>query len=154
IRFVQVRTYGTHEEAERAARRVRALHSRLSGLNMDTGEVFPVDDPENLLWVHMGEVDSYLDIALRAGVPLTPDDADAFVAEQCGSGELMGLAPADIPGSVPEMRASYAEMRPKLYACREAKEGLWRLYNPAVPRQWLPLKLAAPGVATLVVATL
>jgi uncharacterized protein (DUF2236 family) len=154
IEFVRVRTYGTHEEVERVGRRVRKLHSRLSGLNLDTGEVFAVDEPENLLWVHMGEVDSYLDVALRAGVPLSPADADRFVDEQRRAGAVVGLNPADIPASVAEMRDYYAAMRPKIYACREAKEGLWRLFNPTVPRQWLPLKLAAPGIATLVVATL
>jgi uncharacterized protein (DUF2236 family) len=154
IEFVRVRTYGTVAEVERVGRRVRNLHSRLSGLNMDTGEVFPVDAPENLLWVHMGEVDSYLDVALRAGIPLTRADADAFVDEQRRAGAVVGLDPADIPASVAEMKDYYAEMRQKIYACREAKEGLRRLFNPAVPRQWLPLKLAAPGLATLVVATL
>ncbi|HEY0540191.1 MAG TPA: oxygenase MpaB family protein [Actinoallomurus sp.] len=154
IEFVRVRTYGTHDEVERVGRRVRNLHSRLNGLNLDTGEVFPVDAPENLLWVHMGEVDSYLDVALRAGVPLTVADADAFVDEQRRAGAVVGLDPARIPASVAEMRAYYAEMRPQIYACRDAKEGLRRLFNPTVPRQWLPLKLAAPGVATLVVATL
>jgi len=154
IEFVRVRTYGTHEEVERVGRRVRKLHSRLSGLNLDTGEVFAVDAPENLLWVHMGEVDSYLDVALRAGVPLTRADADAFVDEQRRAGAVVGLDPADIPASVAEMRDYYAGMRGQIYACREAKEGLLRLFNPSVPRQWLPLKLAAPGIATLVVATL
>jgi uncharacterized protein (DUF2236 family) len=154
IEFVRVRTYGTHEEVERVGRRVRNLHSRLSGLNLDTGEVFPVDDPENLLWVHMGEVDSYLDVALRAGVPLSRADADRFVDEQRRAGEVVGLDPADIPASVAEMRDYYAEMRTKIYACREAREGLRRLFNPTVPGRFLPLKLAAPGIATLVVATL
>jgi uncharacterized protein (DUF2236 family) len=154
VEFVRIRTYGTHEEVERVGRRVRNLHSRLTGLNLDTGEVFAVDEPENLLWVHMGEVDSYLDVALRAGVPLTRADADTFVDEQRRAGAVVGLDPADIPASVAEMRDYYAEMRQKIYACREAKEGLRRLFNPAVPRQWLPLKLAAPGIATLVVATL
>jgi uncharacterized protein (DUF2236 family) len=154
IEFVRVRTYGTLDEVERVGRRVRKLHSKLTGLNMDTGATFPVDAPENLLWVHMGEVDSYLDVARRAGVPLTPGDADDFVDEQRRAGEVVGLDPADIPASVAEMKAYYAEMRTRIYACSEAKEGLRRLFNPAVPRQLLPLKLAAPGIATLVIATL
>jgi uncharacterized protein (DUF2236 family) len=154
IEFVRVRTYGTHEEVERVGRRVRNLHSRLTGLNLDTGEVFPVDAPENLLWVHMGEVDSYLDVALRAGITLSHADADAFVDEQRRAGAVVGLDPADIPASVAEMRDYYADMRRRIYACQDAKDGLRRLFNPAVPRQWLPLKLAAPGIATLVVATL
>ncbi|MFL6053227.1 MAG: oxygenase MpaB family protein [Actinoallomurus sp.] len=154
IEFVRVRTYGTLGEVERVGRRVRSLHSRLTGFHPYTGEIFRIDEPENLLWVHMGEVDSYLDTALRSGVPLTPEEADAFVDEQRRSGAVVGLDPADIPASVAEMKAYYAEMRPKLYACREAKQGLRRLYHPAVPRRMLPLKLAAPSIATLVVATL
>ena len=154
VEFVRVRTYGTRDEVDRVGRRVRNLHSRLTGLNMDTGEIFPVDAPENLLWVHMGEVDSYLDVALRAGIPLSRADADAFVDEQRRAGAVVGLDPAGIPASVAEMRDYYADMRTRIYACQEAKEGLRRLFNPAVPRQWLPLKLAAPGIATLVVATL
>jgi uncharacterized protein (DUF2236 family) len=154
VEFVRVRTYGTLPEVERVGRRVRNLHARLTGFNLDTGEVFAVDDPENLLWVHMGEVDSYLNVALRAGIPLTPADADAFVDEQRRAGAVVGLDPADIPASVAEMRAYYARMRPRIYACREAKEGMRRLFNPSVPRQLLPLKLAAPGIATLVIATL
>ncbi|GAB3983025.1 oxygenase MpaB family protein [Actinoallomurus acanthiterrae] len=154
IEFVRVRTYGTLEEVEHAGRRVRRLHSKLTGYHPVTGEIFRIDEPENLLWVHMGEVDSYLDIALRAGVPLTPEEADAFVDEQRRSGAVVGLDPAGIPASVAEMRAYYEEMRPRIFACKEAKQGLRRLYNPTVPRRMLPLKLAAPSIATLVVATL
>jgi uncharacterized protein (DUF2236 family) len=154
IEFVRVRTYGTLDEVERVGRRVRHIHARLTGFHPETGEIFRIDEPENLLWVHMGEVDSYLDVALRSGVPLTPEEADAFVDEQRRSGAVVGLDPADIPASVAEMKAYYAEMRPKLYACREAKQGLRRLYHPTVPRRMLPLKLAAPSIATLVVATL
>lgn len=154
IEFVRVRTYGTHEEVERIGRRVRRLHAKLTAVDPYTGDVFRIDDPENLLWVHMGEVDSYLDVALRAGVPLSREDADAFVDEQRRSGAVVGLDPAGIPASVAEMRAYYEEMRPRLHACKEARDGFRRLFNPAMPRRFLPLKLAAPSIASLVVATL
>jgi uncharacterized protein (DUF2236 family) len=154
IEFVRVRTYGTTADIERAGRRVRKLHSKLTGLDLRTGETFPIDAPENLLWVHMGEVDSYLDVARRAGVPLTREDADRFVDEQRRSAEVVGLDPAEVPASVAEMKAYYDEMRTRIWACKEAREGLRRLFNPAVPRAMLPLKLAAPGIATLTVATL
>jgi uncharacterized protein (DUF2236 family) len=154
IEFVRVRTYGTTAEVERAGHRVRKLHSMLSGLNLRTGETFPVDAEENLLWVHLGEVDSYLDVARRAGVPLTGEEADRFVDEQRRSAAVVGLDPGCVPSSVAEMRAYYEQMRPEIWACREAREGLRRLFNPAVPRPLLPLKLAAPGIAGLAVATL
>ncbi|WP_338071222.1 oxygenase MpaB family protein [Actinomadura bangladeshensis] len=154
VEFVRVRTYGTEEEVERVGRRVRRLHAKLTGLDMRTGETFPIDDPENLLWVHMGEVDSYLDVARRAGVPLSDEDADTFVDEQRRAAEVVGLDPADVPATVAEMREYYEEMRRRIYACREAREGLRRMFSPAVPRNLLPLKLAAPAVGTLTVATL
>ncbi|MCP9954737.1 oxygenase MpaB family protein [Actinomadura madurae] len=154
VEFVRVRTYGTHEEVERVGRRVRRLHSKLTGLDMRTGETFPVDDPENLLWVHMGEVDSYLDVARRAGVPLTARDADTFVDEQRRAAAVVGLDPADVPATVGEMRDYYAQMRRRIYACREARVGLRRMFSPALPRPLLPLKLAAPGLGVLVVSTL
>jgi uncharacterized protein (DUF2236 family) len=153
VEFVRVRTYGTMPEVERAGRRVRKLHSRLTARDPETGETFGIDEPENLLWVHMGEVDSYLDIALRAGL-LSDAEADAFVDEQRRAGAVVGLDPAEIPASVAEMRAYYERMRPTIFACKEAREGLRRMFNPALPRQFLPLKLAAPSVATLVIATL
>ncbi|MEW2352923.1 oxygenase MpaB family protein [Spirillospora sp. NPDC029432] len=154
VEFVRVRTWGTEAEVERVGRRVRKLHSKLTGLDLRTGETFPVDDPENLLWVHMGEVDSYLDIARRAGVPLSRADADRFVDEQRRAAAVVGLDPADVPASVGEMRAYYADMRGRVWACREAREGLLRMFNPNVPRNLLPLKLAAPGLGMLVVSTL
>jgi uncharacterized protein (DUF2236 family) len=154
VEFVRVRTYGTHEEVERVGRRVRKLHAKLTGLDMRTGETFRVDDVENLLWVHLGEVDSYLDVARRAGVRLSDEDADRFVDEQRRAAEVVGLDPADVPGSVAEMKAYYEEMRPKIWACKEARVGLRRMFNPNVPRQMLPLKLAAPAIGLLVVSTL
>ncbi|MFI0444849.1 oxygenase MpaB family protein [Actinomadura sp. 6N118] len=154
VEFVRVRTYGTHEEVDRVGRRIRKLHSKLTGLDMRTGETFRIDEAENLLWVHMGEVDSYLDVARRAGVPLSDADADRFVDEQRRAAEVVGLDPADVPATVAEMRDYYEGMRPHLWACKEARVGLRRMFNPNVPRQMLPLKLAAPGIGMLVVATL
>ncbi|GAA2425241.1 oxygenase MpaB family protein [Actinomadura vinacea] len=154
VEFVRVRTWGSLDEVERVGRRVRKLHSKLTGLDLRTGETFRIDEPENLLWVHMGEVDSYLDVARRAGVPLSDADADRFVDEQRRAAAVVGLDPADVPASVAEMKAYYKEMRNHVWACREAREGLLRMFNPNVPRQLLPLKLAAPGIGVLVVSTL
>ncbi|MBE1535075.1 oxygenase MpaB family protein [Actinomadura algeriensis] len=154
VEFVRVRTYGTTDEVERVGRRVRRMHSKLTGVDMRTGETFPVDDPENLLWVHMGEVDSYLGVARRAGVPLSARDADRFVDEQRRAAAVVGLDPADVPASVAEMADYYAGMRGRIWACDEARLGLRRMFSPAVPRNLLPLKLAAPAVGSLTVSTL
>ncbi|MFC4906737.1 oxygenase MpaB family protein [Actinomadura gamaensis] len=154
VEFVRVRTWGSRDEVERVGRRIRKLHSKLSGVDMRTGEPFRVDEPENLLWVHMGEVDSYLDIARRSGVPLSRADADRFVDEQRRAAAVVGLDPAGVPSSVAEMRDYYADMRHRVWACDEAKEGFRRMFNPALPSRLVPLKLAAPAVGVLVVSTL
>ncbi|MBW8480752.1 DUF2236 domain-containing protein [Actinomadura sp. PM05-2] len=154
VEFVRVRTYGTRDEVERVGRRVRKLHAKMSGVDLRTGETFPLDEPENLLWVHMGEVDSYLDVARRSGVPLSRADADAFVDEQRRAAEVVGLDPANVPASVQDMRDYYRDMRRHVWACDEARLGLRRMFNPAVPAKLVPLKLAAPAVGALVVSTL
>lgn len=154
IDFVRIRTWRPVDEVDRVGRRVRKLHSKMQGVDKRTGEVFPVDDPENLLWVHMGEVDSYLNIARRAGVPLSREDCDRFVDEQRRAAEVVGLNADDVPASVAEMDDYYKAMRPQLFACREAQVGLRRVFNPSVPMPFTPLKVAAPGLAVFVVSTL
>ncbi|MGH3239225.1 MAG: oxygenase MpaB family protein, partial [Spirillospora sp.] len=74
--------------------------------------------------------------------------------EQRRAAAVVGLDPAGVPATVAEMKDYYADMRRRIWACREARDGLRRMFSPAVPRHLLPLKLAAPGIGVLVVATL
>src|SRR5215472_13061540 len=97
--FVVTRTYGSLAEVERVGRRVRTLHAHLHGTDLD-GTEFRLDEPELLMWVHCTEVASYADIACRVGMPVTPDELDAFVAEQRRSAAVVGLDPQTVPASV------------------------------------------------------
>ncbi len=67
--FVRVRTYGTADEVEQAAARVRKIHATLTAYDPDVGDRYHLDEPDALRWVHVGEVDSYLSTARRAGIP-------------------------------------------------------------------------------------
>jgi uncharacterized protein (DUF2236 family) len=87
-------------------------------------------------------------------VPLSPADLDAFVAEQRRSAALVGLDPAQVPASMAELAAYYAEVRPELYACPEARRALRLSYHPPVPSSLLPLRAVVPPVNTLAFATL
>lgn len=151
--FVRVRTFGSTDAVERAGRRIRKIHASLTGVDAD-GTVFRLDEPEQLLWVHCGEVSSYADIAGRSGMPLCRHDLDRFVDEQRAAAAVVGLDPADVPASLAELDAYYESMRPKLYACDEARKALRMSFNPAVPRALLPLKAVAPPLNTLAFATL
>src|SRR5690242_7200674 len=85
--------YGTTDEANRAAARIRRIHSRLRATDPDTGEVFRVDEPDLLRWVHVTEVDSFLTTARRSGLALSDAEADRYVDEQRRAAALVGLDP-------------------------------------------------------------
>ena len=113
-----------------------------------------LDEPELLLWVHCGEIASYVDIARRSGMGVAAADLDAFVHEQRRSAAVIGLNPAAVPGSLAELDAYYDKIRPSLYACPEARQALLRSYRPDVPAEFRPLKLMVPPLNTLAFASL
>ena len=151
--FIETRTFGTRAEAERAGHRVRRIHESLSGTDPG-GTRYRVDDPELLLWVHCGEVASCADIARRSGLPFSAAELDAFVAEQRASAELIGIDRSAAPASMTELDAYYEQVRPRLYACDEARQALQLTFRPPVPDGDLVLKLGLPPVSALAVATL
>src|SRR4051794_31869420 len=112
--YVDTLTFGTRREALRAVRRVRGIHRHLGGTEVTTGRTYRVDDPDLLLWVHCCEVDSLLSVARRAGVPLSDDDADRYVAEQVTAAVLVGAVAEDVPDSVASLAAYFSRMRPFL----------------------------------------
>jgi uncharacterized protein (DUF2236 family) len=153
VEFVQVRTYGSLAEVERAGRRVRRVHASLTGTDAD-GSVIRLNEPELLLWVHCGEIASYADIARRAGMGLRAADLDEFVCEQRRGAAVVGLDPATVPGSMAELDAYYQRMRPGLYACTEARQALVRSFLPDIPWPFTGLKLVVPPMNTLAFASL
>ncbi|MFG1944582.1 oxygenase MpaB family protein [Nonomuraea sp. NPDC048826] len=152
--FVRVRTYGTREEVERAGRRVRKIHATLTGRDPDTGERFRLDEPESLLWVHVGEVDSYLSVARRAGVRLSDAEADAFVSEWRRAAEVVGLDPAGVPGSVAELRAYVERARPGLRLVPEAAHPLKASLHTPLPGLLATFRPVVPALTVLAFATL
>jgi uncharacterized protein (DUF2236 family) len=148
--FVGIRTYGTTAEVETAARRVRGLHAKLKGHDPATGRAFRLDDPQWLLWVHCGEIDSYVDVAVRAGI-LNAADADRYVAESARAAEVVGAA--DAPRSRAELAAYFDEVRPRLRLTDEAITGTVNLLTARLPAP-TPVKLAQPPAAALAFATM
>jgi uncharacterized protein (DUF2236 family) len=153
VEFVRVRTYGTLEEVDRAGRRVRKIHASLTGVDAD-GSVIRLDEPPLLLWVHCGEIASYVNIASRCGLRLTPGELDEFVAEQRRSAAVVGLDPDLAPASVAELDAYYERMRPEIYACAEARRALARSFVPDIPWPFTGLKLVVPPANALAFGSL
>ncbi|MFF8840789.1 oxygenase MpaB family protein [Streptomyces sp. NPDC015130] len=127
--FVGTLSYGTTEAAEKAGARVRRIH-RLLG----------VDDPELLLWVHCAEVDSYLSVARRSGIPLTDAEADRYLDEHRVSARLVGLDPETVPGSAAELADYFAAMRPRLEAGPDARTVEDFLRRPPVKPVLVPAR--------------
>lgn len=152
--FVTVRTYGATADVERVGRRVRAIHAALSGYDPETGERFRLDEPEHLLWVHCAEIDSYVNIAQRAGIFADDAEADRYVAESRSAAEVVGISFADAPSSRAELAAYFEEIRPRLRASNEARAGLLNSFVPPVPVKLTALRVAVPPVNVIALASL
>ncbi|MGC4893368.1 oxygenase MpaB family protein [Micromonospora sp. DT31] len=140
--YVTTTVYGTTAEAEAAGHRLRRLHARMRATDPATGEEFRVDDPDLLRWVHVAEVESFVSTARRAGLALTDDEVDGYYAEQRRSAALVGLDPADVPGTAAEIEAYYRDVRPQLRMTREAAETALFLTAPPIPwKLSLPVKV-------------
>jgi uncharacterized protein (DUF2236 family) len=131
--FVGVSTYGTVQEAERLAARVRRVHRSLRAHDPDTGYLFRIDEPALLRWVHCAEVASFLSVVRRAGFPLSRAHADRYLDEQRASAALVGLDPAEVPGSVEQMSAYFRAMRPVLRRTEDTDTVYQFLHRPPLP---------------------
>ncbi|GAB3673136.1 hypothetical protein GCM10027589_42890 [Actinocorallia lasiicapitis] len=145
--YVGVQTAGTPQEAAEAGRRLRALHARLRFTDPATGRVHRVDEPDLLRWVHCAEVGSFLEVTRRAGLRVTPAEADRYLAEQSISARHVGLN--DAPASVPALRAYFRTQRPLLRLTPEAKAACTFLLRPHLTGTWRTLLPAWVPLATL-----
>ena len=155
--YVDTVTFGTRAEAVRAAAQVRRIHRRLGATEETTGRTYRVDDPDLLLWVHCCEVDSLLSVARRAGVPLTDEDADRYVAEQVTAAVLIGIAREDVPDSVAALAGYFETVRPLLAVTPAARDAYRLITLPPMPtwvRYLTPAQGAWGGLAVLAVALL
>jgi len=98
--YVLTVTYGDTAAAESAAARVRAVHVHVRGTDTVTGLPYRADDPDLLLWVHAGMVDSIVHIVQRYGRSLDAADADRYVAEMARFAEIIGVPATRVPASV------------------------------------------------------
>jgi uncharacterized protein (DUF2236 family) len=139
--YVATVCFAPRDEVDAAAQRVRSVHHSLG-----------IDDPEQLAWVHLCLVDSFLVAARAAGVRLRRGDADRYVAEQAIAGSLAGVPDAWIPTSSRELADAIAAMRPAL-ACtpqaREAARVVIAVPMPVPARFQVPARLGWTTVAAL-----
>ena len=102
--------FGTREEGEAAARRVRAMHRRVRGtLSRDAGPFragtpYAADDPELLMWVLFTLVDSGMVVYERFVASMSREEKEAYWADFRVVGEQFGLPPERMPADLDALR--------------------------------------------------
>ena len=91
--YVIVTAYGAMPEVEEAVAFINHRHARVAGVS-HRGRPYAASDPELAAWVHNALTDSFLTAHQAYALhPLSPEEADAFVAEQTRVGRLLGGSP-------------------------------------------------------------
>lgn len=166
--FISYTTYGSITDAEQLMKRVRRVHSRITGTAANVRE-YRADDPDLLLWVHCAEIDSFLDAHQRFSLtPLSADEANTYVAQTRRA--ALGIGVPSPPQTVTELADVIAAYRPVLEGSPEAldvarylrrptglkgagRAGYAGLYwgavstLPAYAREMLQLDLSGPSMA-------
>ena len=127
--YILTVTYGDTAAAECAAARVRSVHTHVRGTDAVTGLEYRAEDPELLLWVHAGMVDSIVHVVQRYGRSLDAADADRYVAEMAHFAEIIGVPAARVPASVAALR-EYIESIQSLQATPAAHDAMAIVLDP------------------------
>ena len=144
--FLATTTFGTIGDAESLIARVRSIHEGVRGKAPD-GRSYAATDPRLLKWVHIAEADSFLQAHQRyAATPLTPAQADVYVAQLCIVASRLGIT--DPPTTVAELDAAIASYRPELEGTPAARDAArFLLLHPPLPWSARPGYGALAGAA-------
>ncbi len=108
--------FGSRTEADRATRRVRAIHRRVRGEltqpagRFPAGTPFAADDPELLLWVLATLVDSALVVYEHYVRPLSTAEREAYWQDYRVIGGLFGLEDHEMPPGIRDFDAYVHDM--------------------------------------------
>jgi uncharacterized protein (DUF2236 family) len=128
--YLSITTFGERRAAERAAARVRRIHEAVTGTDTQTGKPYAAGDPDLLLWVHAALVDSNLVSRDLFGTPLSPADADRYVAEMVVAAELVGVPAGLTPATRAALRTYLTSVQPQLMRTPAAAESMAYLLDP------------------------
>jgi uncharacterized protein (DUF2236 family) len=145
--YVTTVNFGTVDEVQGAAARVRRIHEFVQGIDPVTGQQYSAGSPELITWVHVTEVHGFLTAVQRAGLGLSPAEVDEYYREQVRVAQLLGAT--EVPASRAEVDQYLHEMRPKLVCTPTTRNGARLLLAPPMPWRVRVLTPARPGWAAL-----
>jgi uncharacterized protein (DUF2236 family) len=108
--------FGTTEEAEELALRLRNLHTRVIGVTRESAGRYPAgtryeaSDPELAMWVHATLVDTAMQVYRRYVGPLTELETRRYYEDQMLLGERFGVPRETQPQTLPEFEQYLAAM--------------------------------------------
>lgn len=114
--IVELVTYGPRDAAERATRRVRAMHKRVRGVLTEPAGRFPAgtpyaaDDPVLLMWILATLVDSGFTVYQRYVRPLSRDERESLWQDYRTFGVLFGLRERDMPAKLADFEDYMSDM--------------------------------------------
>jgi uncharacterized protein (DUF2236 family) len=109
-------TFGSEDEARRAAARINAIHDRVHGQIAarhgahPAGATYSAHDPELLAWVHATLLDSFLLTFEIFVADLTGEERDRYCAESSRIGPLLGIPSGRLPESHGALQRYLASM--------------------------------------------
>jgi len=114
LRALYLITFGTKEEADRAAELVQAVHAHVYGSTrtqlgrFQPGTPYSASDPELMLWVHATLVQASLTAYGRFVHPLSREDQERYYQDMALVARLFGTPPSVIPRSLADFREYFA----------------------------------------------
>lgn len=102
--------FGSTPRAERAIRRINAIHGVVSGRVPETGQPYHALDPDLLLWVHATLVDTALRVYERYVGPLSPAAGEAYHDEARRVAIRLGVPANVVPPTLADLRDRMAAM--------------------------------------------
>jgi uncharacterized protein (DUF2236 family) len=150
--------YGSRSDADRAGRRVRAMHAKVNGRLAEpmgpfaAGTRYSALDPELLMWVHATLVDTALLVHDQWVRPLSERERAAYYEDMKTCGRLFGTPEEVMPKSLADFRAYMDRMLagPEICVTATARDIARTVLHPPLP---LALRPAIEAV-NLVTASL
>ncbi len=140
--------FGSRQSADRATRRVRAMHRRVRGEltepvgRFPAGTPYAADDPVLLMWILACLVDSALVVYERYVRPLRPHERENYWQDYRQVGRLFGLSWKQMPATVGAFDTYMHDMLVggDLYVSDETRELAKQIVlRPPVPLPLRPL---------------
>lgn len=97
--------FGSTPRADRALRRINAIHGAVRGRVPETGDAYDALDPSLLLWVHATLVDTALRVYDCFVQPLSAAEADAYHLEARIVAVRLGVPEEVLPATLEDLRA-------------------------------------------------